>query len=66
MEESTLDQIAGGSDDMAVLQAELADRESGQVPADSRGVQARGALMDRGLALLLVAWTMYAASFYLF
>lgn len=64
MEESGLDQLGGGSDDMAVLQMELEARVPENDQEQAAGVVARWALMDLGLALLLTAWAVYAVSFY--
>lgn len=65
MEESTLDSMRGGSQAMAVLQAEFAGMEPDRGHARDVGIHARWALMDRGLALLLAGWTFYAASFFI-
>jgi hypothetical protein len=59
MEETGLQKMAGGSDDMAVLQAEIED--SGRV-SDTDGVQEQWAPLDKGLGLLLLAWSLYVAS----
>ncbi len=61
LEETTLDYLAGGSDDMAVLHTELGKQPS-KTPS-TQGIRARWAIMDRGLALLLAAWAAYALSF---
>jgi hypothetical protein len=63
MEETNLQLMRGGSDDMAVLQAEIADRNPDH-PHAGTGLHARWALLDRGLVLLLLAWALYALSFY--
>jgi hypothetical protein len=63
MEESNLQLMRGGSDDMAVLQAEIADRNPDDLHAGA-GLHARWALLDRGLVLLMVAWGLYALGFY--
>ena len=63
MEETNLQLMRGGSDDMAVLQAEITDRNPDQLHPGA-GLHARWALLDRGLVLLLLAWALYALSFY--
>ena len=65
MEESNLQLMSGGSDDMAVLRAELADRQGGDIRAVGReACRSRWALLDRGLVLLWGAWALYAISFF--
>lgn len=64
MEQTGLDQISGGSDDMVVFQAELADASVNTGDAGAV-VSLRWSLMDLGLALLLAAWAIYAASFFI-
>lgn len=63
LEESTLDHLAGGSDDMAVLHTELGKQPSRHENQSAAGICARWAIMDRGLALLLAGWGAYALSF---
>ena len=63
MEQTGLDQMSGGSEDMVVFQAERADARV-STGDDGAEVGVRWSLMDRGLALLLAAWAMYAASFF--
>lgn len=63
MEQSGFDQLEGGSDDMVVFKAELADRDRTNVDPTEAGLLMRWSPMDRGLALLLAAWAVYAASF---
>ena len=65
MEESNLQQMSGGSDDMAVLQAEIADQELGQAHPGGDVLRSRWALLDRGLCVLLAAWSTYAISFFM-
>lgn len=61
MEESGLQKMAGGSDDMAVLQAEIRDAQR----SSGRGaVQTRWAVLDKGSILLLMAWSGYAISWF--
>jgi hypothetical protein len=65
MEESFATKLAGGSMDIAVLEAEV-NTCSG---AAARGgeptqLQADRVLVDRWLLLLLAAWTIYVASFF--
>lgn len=66
MEESNLQLMRGGSEDMAVLRAEIADRDLSQdLPEPKQaGLHSRWALLDRGMVMLLVAWTLYAISFW--
>jgi hypothetical protein len=63
MEESNLQLMRGGSDDMAVLQAEIGVTNPDHRPAGGR-LHVRWALLDRGLVLLIGAWALYALSFY--
>jgi hypothetical protein len=60
MEESGLQKMAGGSDDMAVLQAEIAD--AGDASGREEPLQVRWALLDKSLSLLLIAWSLYLVS----
>ena len=64
MEQSELDQMGGGSDDMVVFRAELADSIHGDIEPSEAGVRVRWSPLDRGLALLVAAWGAYAASFF--
>lgn len=61
MEESGLQKMAGGSDDMAVLQAEIADAGG---PSRREGVQPGWGLLDKSSTLLLLAWSLYLVSWF--
>jgi hypothetical protein len=62
LEETTLDHLPGGSDDMAVLHAELGEQPSRHGTRSAAGIHARASIMDRGLAFLLAGWAAYALS----
>lgn len=62
MEESGLAKMAGGSDDMAVLKAEIAEAGA---PTGTETVQKRWVPFDKGLCLLLLAWSLYLASWFI-
>lgn len=64
MEETTLQLMRGGSDDMAVLQAEIGDSSFGELSTGVEPVRSSWAPLDRGLALLLTAWLLYVVSFF--
>ena len=63
MEQTGFDPLEGGSDDIVVFKAELADREKTTGDPAEAGLSMRWSPMDRGLALLLAVWAVYAASF---
>ena len=49
---------------MIVLQDEIAHHAQRATSPSSQGVKVCWAVMDRGFALLLTGWVMYAASFF--
>ena len=63
MEQTGLDEMSGGSDDLVVFQADLAGRDL-TAPDTAAPVSVHWSPMDRGLGLLLAAWAVYAASFF--